>query len=158
MGKSPRFLDSRPSVSYYSTITNLLASICLFLLWGSCGCNAQSSNPGLVYVSGIVRFNGQPLEDGIIGFSSLDGRQLYASRITKGEYVLKESQSVNGVPPGEYRVSVQSWKTLPQMGEEGANDSKGAEGVPVKYFAPDTSGLTATVPSKKTTIHFDLVP
>lgn len=103
-----------------STLLALIGlSTCLFSLWRALTAKRPPS------VSGIVTYEGQPIESAVIHFEPLDPTGCKASGVVvDGRYVVKA-----GVLPGRYAV--------------GIRDSR--KGLPAKYDLTKTSGLSATV-------------
>ena len=56
-----------------------------------------------------------------------------------GSFTLTTYDADDGAPAGEYRVTIELWRTTGR-GDEGPTNR-----LPPKYARPDTSGLTATV-------------
>lgn len=135
-----------PSCDYLGVAAALLVTLA-----AGCGGVEERDDVQLVPVTGLVTLNGQPLKDGTISFVAVNGPNNATGQITEGEYTLGTFASKDGVPPGEYRVSVTAWKEPPQMGKEAI------PAVPQKYLDATRSGLTATVTDEpEQTIDFEL--
>ncbi len=77
----------------------LNGTFCCFLLmvcFTGCG-----GTDGKLPVSGTITLKGEPLDDGIIEFSSAETRT--GANIIKGKY---EVPAENGLKPGTYKVSI----------------------------------------------------
>jgi hypothetical protein len=118
---------------------------------GGCGGDANMAR-----VKGRVTYDGQPLTTGEVSFSSVDGGRVAMSNIdSKGNYELRTSTTVVGVPPGSYKVKILAVEQKSGMDQDG-------KPFPAKYLIPEkygdvaTSGLTATVEKGKPEINFDL--
>ncbi len=108
---------------------------------GGCG----PANPeGRLPISGNVTFQGQPLDQGTIRFTPLEGQSDVGSgaMIQNGSYSLEAHQ---GLPPGKYRVWISSTEQtggpveeMPGMAEEAPK-----ERIPSQYN--DQSTLEAEV-------------
>lgn len=111
------------------------------------GCDGNGKGkPDTVSISGKVAYaNGKPLTAGTIVFNpSVEGEVAPLAAIQPdGSFVFS---SENGIPPGEYRVSLATpeGETAPAEGEKGESKASSFP-VPVKYLQAETSGWTATV-------------
>jgi len=114
-------------------------------------------------VSGKVTYKGKPLPGGNVTFAGKDGKSLAAAIHEDGTYSLEK------VPPGEYKVAVET-ESLRKAAPGGGVPPKGGDkiapppaadapkyvAIPVKYANPETSGLTYTVKTGKQTFDIDL--
>lgn len=123
---------------------------CLLLLVSlvcgtGCGDGSGSSSRKLVKVTGVVTLDGKPLSQGTISFvTEGQGAMNAAGEISSsGYYTLSTTTKGDGVPPGVYKVRIESWETPPTMDERGVNPGKSA--IPDKYKDISTSGLNATI-------------
>ena len=122
------------------------------------GCSSRGPNiPETFAVSGKVIYNGKPLADAEVGFTSkLDNKDVKPARGTTnkaGEFTLTtyiDSQhEVKGATPGEFVVTVQKPETkdsvelMKQFQENPAMVPKSL--IPDKYVNVGESPLTATV-------------
>lgn len=110
-------------------------------LWGvMLGCSSQPASPiPLKKVTGMVTLDGDPLPSGSITFMPVVGTNSCTGEIEQGRFTLSTFSPGDGAPPGEYKVSVVSWTTPPDMGVEGV------PAIPKKYLDANLSGLTATI-------------
>jgi len=123
--------------------------ICLAILLG---CSEDASPIPLSKVTGIVTYKGAKLPKGTVSFMPLTGTNTSSGDVVGGNFSLSTFTKGDGVPPGEYKVTITSWEKLPEMGTEGV------PAIPKKYFDVNKSGLTAKVSSDKSqTINFDLL-
>jgi hypothetical protein len=75
----------------------------LFAICASCGCG--SSN-GRLEISGTVKLDGQPLDQGIISFNDAEGKKpSVEAAIQDGAFVVPAEK---GPLPGKYRVAIDS--------------------------------------------------
>ncbi len=83
-------------------VAMLLLPVCL-------GCSGRTAEANRFTMSGTVRFNGEPIEDGEIAFLPQPGSQgtSTSSIIRNGQY---EVGGRFGIMPGEYKVSVKSFR------------------------------------------------
>ncbi len=101
-------------------------------------------NGGRVPVTGVVTFDGKPLEDGNITFGGDQGAA-GIGKIVNGSFSLSETGNETGVLPGNYTVIIGSW--FEERGTVMANGafSPGKTRIPLIYLEPDQSGLVAEV-------------
>ena len=118
------------------------------------GCGEKSTSPvPLKTVTGTVTFNGSPLPQGTITFMPVAGSTSATGEIKDGKYTLSTFKPGDGAPAGDYKVAVQAWKAIPEMGQEG--DPL----IPKKYFGSNQSTLTAKVTDQSPqTLDFTLQP
>jgi hypothetical protein len=105
-----------------------LAGVCVLLALLAAGCGAAD---GMTDISGTVTFDGQPVAEGAITFSPLDGKSPTAgAQIEQGQYKAR-------VPVGEMKVEI----TMPKVvGTKKIYDTPDSpvmpvteEGLPAKY-------------------------
>jgi hypothetical protein len=134
-----------------------LATGLLFCALSSLGC--QSNEQNVVDVQGRVTYQGQPASTGTISFSpksaAIGATQRPATAVldANGTYRLKAFRSRFGMPPGEYTVSILSYKGSM------LDPSSLKYLIPKKFSELGTSGLLATVPeghSGTLELNFDL--
>jgi len=122
------------------------------------GCGGATDNLPRQPVSGMVKFNGQPLKTGLIEFSPAGPVMATtgATAITDGTYSLSRSE---GLQPGKYEVRISS---APQKVERPPGAMPGdnplppaKELIPAKYNSKTTlsTDVTKDGPNK---IDFDL--
>jgi len=123
------------------------------LTWFGCG----SENDGRLSVSGTVTLDGSPLSEGSVVFSDESGGSAGVGILTDGNFSLAEAGNSEGIQPGNYKVSVNSWIVEPgSVDEAGEIVDAGESRIPKKYNDPKTSGLTATVSPESRVFAFDL--
>jgi len=127
--------------------SRVLAFLLTSLLAAGCGGGSKTAS-----VSGQVTFKGKPLAKANVSFTPVEGTGLAASGLTdsNGHYTLGTRSASDGAAPGKYRVAViaRGPERPAKPGEgSGMPDEKvpGDPVIPVKYFAPDSSGLTFEV-------------
>ncbi|UUO08039.1 hypothetical protein M4951_06910 [Blastopirellula sp. J2-11] len=69
----------------------------------------------------------------------INGTNSATGKVKNGRYELSTFRKGDGAPPGEYNVSISSWKVKPTM------EARGISAIPERYFNPDKSGLTVTI-------------
>jgi len=121
--------------------------------------------PAKASVTGTVKFNGQPLPSGTITFTSDAGNTVKGSAITDGKYTIPDFPAgpakvsvVTSAPPTSSRV-VAAPPGTPVIPVPGGAAAPGKYvPIPLKYSAPDKSGLTCDVKGGENTKDFDLTP
>lgn len=135
-------------LSCFALITAVLAGIL--------GCD----NEGSLNVSGHVRYEDEPIEDGVIKFQSEAGRYA-AARIKNGGYTIDDTSRLE---PGKYTVKITAQR---QAGTRTAKETTLAHNagdvVPViEQYIPaqynEESTLTVTFENGKSDFDFDLTP
>ena len=125
-----------------------------FLCGALFGCS-DSNQPSIVPVSGQVMVNSKPASNTIITFADTEkGFAAIATIAADGSYQI-QSQYGNGVPPGEYLVSVSPPSTRDEL-DQTIPLPPGTAKIPQKYHAPQTSKLKAEVKAGETTYDFNL--
>ena len=153
MQRSARFLVAFADVarSAFSRAALALAGASLLLLILP-GCGGSGVNT--VPVTGKVTYQGSPMTHGKVTFSPEDkklGRPAEGIIDPEGNFSLTTIRADDGALPGEYRVAVLAF--VPGT----ANAvSRGKPAIPEKFFQHATSGLTATVDDRATTVDLDL--
>jgi hypothetical protein len=125
-----------------------LAILLLSLLTVGCGGGSTTAA-----VSGRVTYKGKPVPKANVSFVPAEGTGRAASGFTDdgGRYTLGTLSTSDGAAPGKYRVGViaRGPDRPPKPGETGSGMPgemmPGDPVIPVKYFTPDTSGLTFEV-------------
>lgn len=134
----------------------ILAVVCLALL----GCGG-SKTP---HVTGTIKFKGKPLAGAHVSFWPVEGTGRAASGFTdsNGRFKLGTLSADDGAAPGQYRVSViaRGPDRPLKPGEVGSGmpgeKMPGDPIIPLKYFAPDSSGLTFEVKRGSNRADFEL--
>ncbi len=135
----------------------------LLLLLVTTGCGGGGS--GAAAVSGKITHKGKPLAKANVSFTPVDGASRAAAGLTdeSGYYKLGTFSASDGALPGKYRVAViaRGPDRPPKPGETGSGmpgeTMPGDALIPMKYFAPDSSGLSFEVKKGSNTANFDLV-
>ena len=131
------------------------------------GCDSYSRTAHIekvVPASGIVTYQGKPLEGYRVVFMPTDGRRP-ASGVTdaQGRFVLGTNAANDGAPAGTHKVAF-TWAP-PQTGEPGQESVIDTPGkmpkpkvkIPDKYNDPEKSDITYDVPGRGASdIKFDL--
>lgn len=131
-------------VSLQASITNVAPRWCkpllAMVLFSCIGCGEEG--PRLIEVEGVVTYQGSPVTQGTIHFGpapeSTAKRPAVGNLGSDGRYTLRSLPNREGIEPGEYVVTVQSYT--------GSHLDGSVEYlVPEIYTSVETSGLTATV-------------
>jgi hypothetical protein len=107
-------------------------------------------------VRGTVTFQGQPVPQAYVVLQSADPkepRRVRADAFTQadGSFILSTYTANDGVPAGEYTVTIVQRKPLyDAAGKPGPNQ------LPPRYANPETSGLKATIKSGPNELNFNL--
>jgi hypothetical protein len=143
-------------------VNRLAAVLMVLTALGIAGCGG-GEDMGTVPVTGIVTFDGDPLPGAVIAFSAGEGTgtggasgQFSSYTDDDGEFSMMYSKSVEGLRPGEYRVTVRSISDLypgrgaiappgPSIGNSTSAQSSVPKKLPEKYLSFKESGLTANV-------------
>jgi hypothetical protein len=170
-------VKDHPPVRGRNRCHELVATLVALGLLSAWGCGDDDLPPRYT-VSGTVTYRGKPVESGSITFTPNDmqtGRSA-GGTITDGKYSLTTLTPDDGALPGQYKVSIYARReSLEGAGPktkamyEKARASPGVpipiearkqlrqeDLVPKKYFAAETSQLTADVGERTNEIHFDL--
>lgn len=99
-------------------MSRTLALFSGLLLCLNLGCGGGQSKPNFepILVSGkVLETNGNPISEGLVSLRSVpNGEYLASGKIENGAFKLKtivESDKVDGIPAGEYRVQVARFST-----------------------------------------------
>lgn len=147
------------------------ASLALGLI-AAFGCGDDTGLGKRYAVSGMVTYNGKPVEKGQITFVATDKNTQRDANgfIQGGRYTLTTATPDDGALPGEYGVTVKSIEvddskvieTVTKYGGGGRQHeiakatSKGKSLLPAKYQLTETSQLKYTVKEQSNTIDIDL--
>ena len=125
-----------------------------FLCGAIFGCS-DSNQPSIVPVGGQVMVNSKPASNTIITFADTEkGFAAIATIAADGSYQI-QSQYGNGIPPGEYLVSISPPSTRDEL-DQTIPLPPGTAKIPQKYHATQTSKLKADVKADETTYDFNL--
>lgn len=132
----------------------------LALLVITAGCSSKEERAS---VRGRVSYQGKPLGNALVVFMPETPNFLPSSGLTNanGQYELMTLAPSDGAAIGKCRVTITARGADKeakgdQPGLTGSNAVPGEPLIPVKYFSPETSGLTADVKPGGGTINFDL--
>lgn len=137
------------------TIRNSIcfSAVAIIGLWILSGCSRSEKSLGTV--TGRVTLDTAPISEGKINFISSSGFAATAE-LKNGTYMIASSQYGDGIPFGEYQVSVfSSAEVSDPLAEPKGSASSGVE-IPLKYSDPATSKLTATINKDATEVNFTL--
>jgi hypothetical protein len=119
------------------------------------GCGGDKARLDVYPVSGVVTYKGKPIEGATVMLFGQDDHLRVAgvpvpegTTDASGNFELRTYQPGDGAPAGNYGVSI-TW-----MEETGPSDDpeqiNRRDRLNNRYASPDSSGLTATVPSEGT--------
>lgn len=147
-----------------------VSAACLLTYLMGCG---RTGHPELVPVSGVVQFQGKPLEGAEVVFRNEQAPRFAVGITDKhGRFRLTSFQTNDGAVVGEHKVTISKSKANPELSGASVENPSAAYGqgmaaaasgkldkiakqeLPAKYADPKTSSLTATV-SKDSKKEFD---
>lgn len=123
---------------------NRVKSLCLSSLLASALCTSSGCGPAgpeFIPISGVVTFEGAPVEEGTILFlhtETQDSRQ--AELQPGGKYELEVLAGAHKIAIEPIMVETQNNSNTPP-----STDYKKVDNIPGRYRSTDNSGLTATV-------------
>ncbi|MBI1249442.1 hypothetical protein GC197_16575 [bacterium] len=130
----------------------LRISLVGFALAALLGCSSGQSTlpegaPPVYDVSGTVTYNGSPLSDAIVVFAPKNGNVSGSAHTnSEGKFVAQAYPPTNGIPEGDYQVTVSKTESVEVTGGDPDNvQTKTNYLIPKKFGQPQTSGLTLTV-------------
>ena len=126
------------------------AAIMIAVVAAGCG---GSDRPRLVEATGLVTFEGQPLENATVVFAPVSGQRVATGKTNvDGEFILGTFGHEDGAILGEHQVTVVARDSVIRDESGGSSMPGGPTApavappiIPERYFAAETSGLTATV-------------
>ncbi len=136
---------------------SLVAVLLLSAVVGGCG-----KQDGRVSVRGTVTYRGRPLPVAHVAFHPTTPGILPSYGVTNsdGRYELMTFVPRDGASVGTYRVAVLARGAAKKLAADAPIDPMsnidGPPLIPIKYFTPGTSGLTADVKPGGITADFDL--
>jgi hypothetical protein len=144
-------------------VRTLVVTSVLALLGSSSGCN-KNDRPAMAPVSGVVTYQGRPLEGATVVFRNDKSPQFGIGKTDKeGRYRLTTYENFDGATLGEHQVSVSKQQANPELAGANVEKPSAAYGqgmmaaasgdtskiakdeLPAKFGNPATSGLRATV-------------
>jgi len=139
---------------------HLVQAVTLMCVSFFLGCNLDPGPTAhienVVPVSGMLTYQGQPLEFFQVTFLPTDGRRA-ATGVTdaSGKFTMGTNTAGDGAPPGTHQVAI-VWVGPPAAEAEGQEQiiddpsklPKPKVKIPTKYGNPETSGLTQEVPDR----------
>lgn len=145
----------------------LMLSICVCLISTLVGCSGSAMQP----VEGTVTLDGEPLAGAAISFIPVEGgRPSSGQTDEQGHFTLASFTANDGVPPGQYKVTVVKLDARRQA--EAAPVEEGGEGeepqvmgnieqavkflTPMKYSSPATTDLKVEVSAGMEPVQIDL--
>ncbi len=143
-------------------------TVAVLALVAAMGCTPQTEvvHPPTYAVTGVVTYNGDPVEGAQVAFVAAGGGQGAAGTTdADGKYTLTTYEAGDGAEAGEYGVKIMKFSKPPKAEGGGEEEYTGAaeddawvptNELPAKYADPSTSGLTATVGESATTADFEL--
>lgn len=108
-------------------------------------------------VSGVVTLDGKPVPRGTVAFRPVDkGPSVFGLIQSDGSYSLRVGQE-EGLPPGEYKVTIAANEESTQKNPESSSPPKPGKPItPAWYKSPKTSGLNFTIKKGSNTIDLAL--
>lgn len=137
-------------------IQNLCSAVCLLALVASYGC--RQSGMEKVVIRGEVSYAGEPIKNGQIRFSPIEGTKgpISGGVIKDGKY---EAQGKGGVPLGKHRVEIYGYrpvkKTTGGLQNEGGDSE---QYIPAKYSGGSSLTAVITAQSAGEPLNFKLEP
>ncbi len=134
----------------------VMVPLAVATLCAAAGCSKKPAGPKCHTVTGTITLRGQPLDGATVLFRAVTGPYSGAGRTdASGRYSLS-SQFGEGIPEGEYTVTVTKYEEVasPESEDEVAPPPRLL--TPLKYAQAETSGLRAAVKPGPNTIDFDL--
>ena len=132
------------------------------LVMTAAGCGPDLSHlPKTVTAEGTVTLDGKPIENATV-VAIADQAEYSARGVTDatGKYSLQAFEEKKGAVPGSYRVQVNKTVLTESGGGEDENSIGSVNvqyGLPKKYAAVSTSGLTLVIPDQdKSDLNFEL--
>jgi hypothetical protein len=129
------------SLSAHQLLWLLLGVICLSI---PTGCS-KSQFPKTIAIQGHVTYRGKPVPAGTIGFNPTNpaNRPAAGQLDSNGVYRLASFRANDGVMPGEYKITIQSFSSLPTAEDP---NRPTVSRVPRRYNNIAESNLKFTVP------------
>lgn len=124
------------------------------------GCGGRSDAPKTVAVTGLVKYQGQPMPNLSVAFIPDQGMLAYGTSDAEGRFELTTSSPGDGAIPGTHKVSINfDPDQVPEMPGFPGSENNQKSPIPLKYGDVNTSGLTATVDtdSSKNDFTFELI-
>ena len=126
---------SSPLASPFRRVASLAVASCLLTLVGCSGTESEAAT-----ASGMITLDGQPLDAGVITFVPVEGTQSGIARIAPtGKWTAKVSKSKMGLPPGRYKVTIES--TTTSVGAENSIGDNVVSNVPEKYTSLEATPI-----------------
>lgn len=122
------------------------------------GCGETSIQQPTYSVSGEVKLDGKPLKGATVVMHAVDETNFKWKELPQGttdelgKFSLFTYSANDGAPAGDYKVGVAMLQESSDDGGDQVRREKGKARVPLKYADPRTSGLTAKVDAKATTL------
>jgi hypothetical protein len=132
-------------------VVAVVAWVVLGGIAGFAGCRrGPAPPPGAVLVSGTITVGGAPLGRGTVQFAAAEGTDSGSARLDpQGRYEV-------WLQPREYGVAVIAYEAVEKVDPATGAPLPPTPLIPVRYFTPSGSGLTATVSAENRTVSFDL--
>lgn len=134
-------------------LTVLTAALCLLIASGGCG--RAANRPKTVKVTGVVLYNGQPVEGALVMLVATDpnGRGAVGKTDAQGKFTLTTFDPNDGAIPGIYNVAISKTILEGEPPPENPQNTGGMEPdkrvskdlLPTRYKVAATSGLKAEI-------------
>lgn len=134
----------------------------ILFVFAAAGCGNGENQP--VPVSGVVRFQGKPLDGVTVRFHPESGQLAFGKTNDQGRFHLTTRSSNDGALPGRYAVTVIKVEEPPtahdgSQGYQAYAEPTSQPPFPIKYTRPDQTTLSAHVTvDGPHTFEFDLEP
>ncbi len=120
----------------------LLSSVFVFYALVLTGCGGES-RPPLFPASGTVRFDGKPLAHAMVVFHPKSANSNFSKPRAKtaedGSFQIETFDSKDGLPAGDYDVTVECWLSMK------GSDAPPANVLPGKYAVAQSAGLKVSI-------------
>lgn len=134
--------------------TRFVACVLIGLISACClGCGKGQKRPLTIPVQGTVKFKNRPLTNGYVHFTPVTAGTTHPARgliRPGGKFVMSTWSPGDGVQPGDYLISVVSFKAR-TAGSSATTQSASkpprarTPAIPKKFFEPKRSGLRETI-------------
>lgn len=128
------------------------AMLAFGLLVTASGCGGNDDLPETASTEGTVSWQGEPVSGATVAFSHKDGGKIASAKTDdNGHYELTTFESFDGAMVGHHSVTIV--KRVPMPPPHISVPDAGKPLIPPKYFAAQTSGLTADVKAGESNVY-----
>ncbi len=126
--------------------------LALVLLMTVSGCGRNDDLPETASTEGTVSWQGQPVAGATVAFSPESGGKIASAKTDEdGHYELTTFEPYDGAIVGQHAVTIV--KRVPMPPPHISVPDAGKPLIPSKYFAAQTSGLTADVKAGESNVY-----